>query len=325
MSDQTTSLPNGSTLAGKTIIITGGNKGLGFEVARQAILLSASRVIITTRSEVRGRNAIAALRENAEIQRVNPKCQIEFFDLDLEDYQSGLRFCQQVKEQVPELDLLLCNGGITLYDYEDTKAGHEKNMQVNCYTHFFIVFELLGLLRSTAARRGSPTRVTFLGSFNHVKNDLESVPIPPDSKVLEYFDNKKLITPSKRYFNSKLAIIGLAQKLASLVPASEVIVNSVCPGVVNTGITSQLSMWLQPIIWVFLKLKAIPIQQGGRSIIHAAVEAGAESHGKFLPMGGQVVGHTPFLDGNTGNRFKEQLWRELLEEGRLVDPALKPF
>ncbi|KAJ5736057.1 uncharacterized protein N7483_001182 [Penicillium malachiteum] len=290
MSDQTTSLPNGSTLAGKTIIITGGNKGLGFEVARQAILLSASRVIITTRSEVRGRNAIAALRENAEIQHVNPKCQLEFFDLDLEDYQSALRFCQQVKEQVPELDLLLCNGGITLYDFEDTKGGHEKNMQVNCYTHFFIVFELLGLLRATAARRSTPTRVTFLGSFNHFKSDLEKVPIPPNCTVLEYFDNKKLITPSKRYFNSKLAIIGLAQKLASLVPASEVIVNS-----------------------------------GGRSIIHAAVEAGAESHGKFLPMGGQVVGHTPFLDGDRGKMFKEQLWKELLEEGRSVDPALEPF
>ncbi|KAJ5723422.1 hypothetical protein N7488_001457 [Penicillium malachiteum] len=325
MSDQTTSLPNGATLAGKTIIITGGNKGLGFEVARQAILLAALRVIITTRSEVRGQNAIAALRENAEIQRVNPKCQIEFFDLDLEDYQSGLRFCQQVKEQVPELDLLICNGGITLYDYKDTKGGHESNMQVNCYTHLFVVFELLGLLRATAARQGSPTRVTFLGSFNHIRNDLESVPIPPGYKVLDYFDDKELITPSKRYFNSKLAIIGLAQKLASLVPPSEVIVNSVCPGVVHTGITSKLSFWLQPFIWVFLKLKAVPIETGGRSIIHAAVEVGPESHGKFMPMGGQVVGHTPFLDTDAGNKFKEQLWSELLEEGRSVDPDLEPF
>lgn len=163
MANKGSSLPEGTSLAGKTIVVTGGNTGLGFEFARQALLLHASRVIITARSQTRGKDAIATLQANAEVQSVNPNCRMELFDLDLDDYQSGLRFCQQVKEQVPELDILLCNGGTTSYKYELSKSGHERIMQVNCYTHFFIIFELLDLLRATAAKRGSPSRVTLLG------------------------------------------------------------------------------------------------------------------------------------------------------------------
>lgn len=319
------SLPEGISLAGKTLIVTGGNTGLGFEFARQALLLHASRVIITARSQVRGQTALATLQANTEIQNVNPNCRIELFDLDLDDYQSGLRFCQRVKEQVPELDVLLCNGGTTSYDYELSKSGHERIMQVNCYTHFFIIFELLDLLRATSAKRGSPSRVTLLGSFNHDLHDLERVPIPPGITVLDYFDSEKLTRGSKRYNNSKLAVIALTQKLATLVPASEVIVNTVCPGVVMTKIGSRLPVWIKPIAWAYMKPKAVSLEKGGQRIMHAAVKVNSDSHGKFMPMGGQLTGHTLFLDKEAGKKFKELLWSELLAEAKKLDPALKVF
>lgn len=318
-------LSEGTSLAGKTLIITGGNTGLGFEFARQALLLHASRVIITARSQVRGQAAIATLQANTGIQKVNPNCRIEVFDLDLDDYQSGLRFCQRVKEQVPELDVLLCNGGTTSYNYELSKSGHERIMQVNCYTHFFIIFELLDLLRATSAKRGSPSRVTLLGSFNHALHDLERIPIPPGTKVLDYFDDKKLTRGPKRYDNSKLAIIALAQKLAALVPSSEVIVNTVCPGVVMTRIGSRLPVWIKPMAWAYMKPKSVSLEKGGQRIIHAAVKVDSDSHGKFMPMGGQIKGYAPFLDKEAGKAFKDQLWSELLSEAKKLDPALKLF
>lgn len=319
------SSPSGAPLAGKTVLITGGNKGLGFEMARRALLTHAARVIITSRSQVKGEEAVAALRAITDIQSGISNSQIEFFNLDLEDYQSGMRFCQQVKEQVPELDLLLCNGGVTLWNYELSKSGHERNMQVNCYTHFFIVLELLDLLRATAAKRGAPARVTFLGSYNHTQHDLKRIPIPAGCNVLDYFDSQTLTRGPNRYSNSKMVVIAFAQKLATLVPASEVIVNSACPGVVYTGITSPLPWWMQPIIWIFMKLNAVSVEEGGRRIAHAAVEVGAESHGQFFSVAGQTSGYTPFLDSETGKEFKDQLWKEIWAEGKKVDPALVAF
>lgn len=119
----------GTSLAGKTVVVTGGNSGLGLEFARQALILNASRVIITTRSEAKGNAAVTALRADLMVKSTNPTARLEFFDLDLDDYESGLRFTQKVKEEVPELDVLLCNGGMNQFRYETSKSGHERVMQ----------------------------------------------------------------------------------------------------------------------------------------------------------------------------------------------------
>src|SRR2546423_887353 len=92
--------PAGTTLAGQTVIITGGNAGLGFETARQFLTLQASRVIITVRSESKGQEAISALCADPAVKAANPSAKVEAFLLDLEDYQSGLRFAQKVKREV---------------------------------------------------------------------------------------------------------------------------------------------------------------------------------------------------------------------------------
>jgi NAD(P)-dependent dehydrogenase (short-subunit alcohol dehydrogenase family) len=118
-----------TSLDGRTVIVTGGNSGLGWEFARQCLILNATRVIITTRSEDKGIKAIAALRADPAVQRNNPTGQLEFFELDLDDYQSGIGFSRRVQEEVPELGILLCNGGTNSFRYEISKSGHERIMQ----------------------------------------------------------------------------------------------------------------------------------------------------------------------------------------------------
>lgn len=116
-------------MAGQTVIITGGNAGIGFETARQFLTLHAARVIITVRSESKGREAISALRADPAVKAANSSAKIESFILDLEDYQSGLRFAQKVKKDVSELHVLLFNAGMNIMKYEDSKSGHEMVMQ----------------------------------------------------------------------------------------------------------------------------------------------------------------------------------------------------
>lgn len=115
--------PEGTDLTGKTIIITGGNAGLGYEAARQFLALNASRVILAVRSRTKGLEAASALKDTY------PAATVEVFDLDLDDYQSGLQFAQKVKTEVKELDILLNNGGVNIMSYQKSKSGHERVMQ----------------------------------------------------------------------------------------------------------------------------------------------------------------------------------------------------
>lgn len=119
-------------MAGKTVVITGGNAGLGLEAARQFLTLQAARVIITVRSQSKGQEAVSALRADPVVRAVNPSAKVEAFLLDLNDYKSGINFVQKVKEDVSELDVLLCNGGMSIMNYQVSKSGHEEVMQGKC-------------------------------------------------------------------------------------------------------------------------------------------------------------------------------------------------
>jgi NAD(P)-dependent dehydrogenase (short-subunit alcohol dehydrogenase family) len=121
--------PDGTNLTGKTIIVIGANTGLGFEAARQFLSLGASRLILACRSISKGEDAATVLRADPLIKSVNADAVIQVFELDLDDYQSGIRFTQKVKAEVNELDILLNNGGIATISYEKSKSGHERSMQ----------------------------------------------------------------------------------------------------------------------------------------------------------------------------------------------------
>ncbi|KAJ5105349.1 hypothetical protein NUU61_002696 [Penicillium alfredii] len=300
-------IPPNTNLAGKT-------------VARQSLVFKASRVIITTRSPAKGRAAIAALLADPEVNTNNPIARVEFFDLDLDDYESGMRFVRRVKHDVPELDLLLCNGGVTFFQYQTSKSGHERIMQV---------LGLLSLLRATAATRGSPTRVTFVGSYSHHQHSLQGTPIATSESVLGHHDDPKACRGRRRYQNSKLVINAFVQRLATVLLPSEVIVNNVCPGLVATDILRNLPLWLKPGMYIFFKLKARTIQEGGRVIIRAAIVAGQESHGKFVQNGKMdrlmVSSGAPFLGEPAGKEYTEKLWAEIIADTIKVYPELEGF
>jgi NAD(P)-dependent dehydrogenase (short-subunit alcohol dehydrogenase family) len=121
--------PQDTQLTGKTIIVTGGNTGLGLEASRQFLRLGAARVILACRSVTKGHQAAADLRADPDVKRSNPTAVIDVFELDLADYQSGLHFANKIKQDVKGLDILLCNGGVHNSSFSRSKNGHEMNMQ----------------------------------------------------------------------------------------------------------------------------------------------------------------------------------------------------
>lgn len=274
--------PSSATVAGKTAIITGGSSGIGYEVARQLLLLKASRIIITVRTASKGQEAVSSLRADPGVKKANPTATIDFFHLDLDDFQSGVEFSKRVRAEVPELHILICNGGVNLMSYEASKSGHERVMQVNCYTHFLITLQLLPLLRTTAVNCGEPSHLTFVGSNNQNLQTLAKRPLTDSETVIEHYDNRQMYSGLQRYADSKFAVYAFVQRLASIVESSEVIINDPCPGFVATDFDRTLPLWLKPIMFVLRKLMARSVDEGARTIIYAAVVAGQETHGRFL-------------------------------------------
>lgn len=296
--------PVETNLSGKTVIITGGNAGLGYEAARQYLTLGANRLILACRSIPKGEEAAASLRADPTVKKSNPSASIEVFELDLDDYQSGLRFSNKVKQEVKELDILLNNGGQVALGYKKSKSGHEQNMQgkgnkihgrtlvamlinllanqVNCYTHLLISIELFPLLRSTAALRGLPSRITFTGPATQItQNTLTKKPILPGSTILGHFDDEANYNKYFRYADTKTVVNAYVRHLATLAP-SEVIVNNPCPGLVQTGFDKNLPFYLRLPMVLVRRAMGRTVEEGARTLVYASAVAGPEANGKFL-------------------------------------------
>ncbi|KFZ00733.1 hypothetical protein V501_10524 [Pseudogymnoascus sp. VKM F-4519 (FW-2642)] len=307
--------PPRTSLAGKTIIITGENAGMGFEAARQFLTLKSSNVIIGVRSETKGQEAVAALRANVEVKEVSPDATIRAFELDLDNYESGLAFSRKIKVEVKELGILLCNGRVNIMSYQKSKSGHERVMQA---------LELLPLLQATAAIRGAPSRLTIVGSISQTMHTLTKNPLIDSETAFDHFDNQMTYSGLTRYCDSKLVVDAFVRTLSSHVSFSEVIINNPCPGSVSTGFDKHMPAWLKPLIFVYRKISARNIEEGSRTLVYATSVVGPETHGKFLEHN-KISPGASFLDLDEGSDFSERLWANTVEEAAKFDDELKRY
>lgn len=94
---------------GKTIIITGGNVGLGKEAARHYVRLNAEKVIITSRSAEKGETAKRDIEASAKRTEV-----VEVWPLNLLDYDSVKAFAKRAMG-LKRLDIVVENAGMRMY------------------------------------------------------------------------------------------------------------------------------------------------------------------------------------------------------------------
>ena len=141
-------------LSGRTIIVTGGNSGLGFEAVK-SFSAKGSETILACRNEQNGKSA------KKEIQEEYPNAQINVMNLDLADLESIHSFVKKFNEKHSKLDILLNNAGI-ICPYKKTKDGFEMQIGTNHLGHFALTGLLLDYLKNT---KGS--RVVNVSSLGH--------------------------------------------------------------------------------------------------------------------------------------------------------------
>ncbi len=211
------------SLQGKTILITGGNSGIGKEAAFSLAGMGA-RLVLLCRSESKGRAAtreIAARSGNGDVNLI-------VADLLL---QKEVRSAAAaIISNYSKLDVLVNNAGTEYMGYGETEEGIERTMAVN----YFAPFLLTGLLLDQL-KRAAPARIVNVASDAHFSGSL-------DLSALEK-NHRMGIGGAGAYARSKLALVLFTYELARRSNGNRVTSNCLHPGVVRTNIWSHAGVF----------------------------------------------------------------------------------
>src|ERR1035437_7130774 len=117
----------------KTVLITGANKGIGFETAKQLAQLGYF-VYVSSRDKTRGLDAITKLKD-AGISNV------ELIEMDVTDIHSIKRAKQELETKIEVLDVLINNAGISGERPQNASGIELENVRKVFETNFFGVIQ----------------------------------------------------------------------------------------------------------------------------------------------------------------------------------------
>ncbi|CAN1236970.1 (+)-neomenthol dehydrogenase [Linum grandiflorum] len=239
-------------MAKRIAVVTGGNKGIGFEICKQ-LAANGILVILTARDETRGRQAVNKLKDGGDNDVSD---NILFHQLDVADSSSISSLAHFVQTQFAKLDILVNNAGVigTIWR-EDTYELAEECLKTNYYGAKGMVEALLPLLQLSDSPRivnVSSTTSSLTVSFQNIENewakgvlsDVENLTEERVEQVIENFlkdfkadmlkaNGWPFFTPG--YVISKAALNAYTRIVAKRYP-SRLCINAVCPGFVKTDI-----------------------------------------------------------------------------------------
>ena len=198
-------------------LVTGANKGIGLEIARQLADASVT-VLMGARTLRRGQEAAAQLSDDG--------LAVEAIEIDLDHENTIAAAAQQIAARYGRLDILVNNAGIV--DSADgppsvaTTAAVRKLIETNFIGALAVTQAMLPLLRKSQA-----------GRIVNLSTTLGSLAINGDP-TSPYYDARLI-----GYNASKAALNMLTVQLAAELKDTFIVVNSVAPGYVKTDLTGH--------------------------------------------------------------------------------------
>jgi NAD(P)-dependent dehydrogenase (short-subunit alcohol dehydrogenase family) len=133
-------------LSGKTIVVTGGNSGIGYEAAME-FARKRAEVILACRDLGKARTAAAQITASASGAKV------EVMELDLSNLASVRGFSDAFHLHHQALHVLCNNAGVMAIPYRQTADGFEMQFGTNHLGHFALTGLLLDRLIATEGAR----------------------------------------------------------------------------------------------------------------------------------------------------------------------------
>jgi len=283
------------SLAGKTIIVTGGNSGLGFQSVK-AFAEKGAKVILACRSAEKGSNA------KFDILRTNQNVEIELMELDLMSLKSIHSFANNFKAKYKTLDILLNNAGIMMTPYTLTIDGIESQQGTNHFGHFALTGLLLDVLKKTPK-----SRVVNVSSLAHRQGLFN------EDNLL--FDRGLGYTPMKAYGLSKLENLLFTYELQRYFEKNKIDCKAVVahPGVSDTNLFSHIGgKFLQTIMKPLFSFMVQSAEMGALPQLRASVDLNVKGGEYYGPNGlNEMKGYPVIVHPNKAvknEQYALKLW-----------------
>lgn len=197
----------------RTAIVTGANRGVGREIARQLVDLGY-RVILTSRDERKGKRTVSELKQQLG---ANIPGDLLYYQLDVTDEESIRRLTHFALSEYGTVDVLVNNAAVLLDQY-----GRVIHTPLDIY-RTTIETNVYGPLRLCQAFLPSMLERNY-GRVVNVSSGAGQI--------------KEMVDDMTAYRLSKIALNGLTQMLADSVKGTNVLINAACPGWVRTEMGS---------------------------------------------------------------------------------------
>ena len=237
-------------MKGKTVVITGGNAGIGKATAI-ALAKKGAAILITSRSEDKAKSAVQEIK--AESKNEN----IDFVLINLIDQKSVKIAAVEIKAKCPKIDVLINNAGCYLSELELSPQGIEGQFATNHLGHFLLTNLVLDNIKAAET-----ARIVNLASIAH-----------KSTRELNFDDlnyEKEGYGGWKSYSRSKYCNILFTNELAKRLKGTGITANAVHPGGVRTEIAEKDANWYTKLGWIVMKPFMITVEDGAKTSIYLA-------------------------------------------------------
>jgi len=273
-----------SSMAGKTVRITGGTGGIGMATAIGLASMGA-RVGITGRDRARAEAAAASIvRESG-----NPA--VDVFVADLSSQAEVRRLAAEVRVAYPRLDVLINNVGGFWAHRHVTADGLEHTFALNHLAPFLLTDLLLERLSASA-----PSRIVTVSSGAQSMGKID-------------FDDlmgERTYSGQRAYNQSKLANVMFTYELSRRLQGIGVTATVLHPGVTSTGFGGEdMTHGWGPLIAVLRPFMRSP-RRGAETSVYLASSADVEG------VSGRYFADRKTRDSNKGSydtATTARLWR----------------
>ena len=208
---------------GKTIVITGGTGGIGYQtaLALAAVEDGANTIVITGRSQGSAEKAAASITEATG----NAKVEFALADMSVQSQVKGL--AKELIKRFNRIDELISNAGnlSTGPDVVKSKDGIDMNLAVNVVSHLILVRELV-----PAMVKGGKVQLVSGGA-------------PSDDLIASDLKGEQLSSNLLRYSHSKRVMEAMGIALAKELKPKGIVLNIVGGGAfAASSMTGSMSM-----------------------------------------------------------------------------------
>ena len=245
------------SVKGKTVLITGGSRGIGLMIA-STFVKNGAKVYISSR------NAEVCVAVEKELSKIGACIAIP---ADLSNGEGRAKLVKELTSKESKLDVLINNAGANWSApfKEYPEHGYDKIMNINVKPVFYLTQDLMPMLEAAASIE-NPARVINIGSIDGIR--------------VSTIDNSA-------YGMSKAAVHHLTKILAVKFAGKGITCNAIAPGPFPSKMTKSMLDNVQPMIE-----KANPMRRIGRAgdmggiATFLASDAGSFLNGTVIPVDG---------------------------------------